>query len=400
MTHRRKTWTSTNDSETTENEKNWRICRERRYFFKKIDFSSSNTILDDYLMFRVVISNMIESERMKKYFINFKTKEYSNKNHAKVEKVVKRRDLIIEIWHYLIICQIFQLHDEKRKRKNLRRILLDVSTIKANEILSDICVVQSKTRDKFIVKFKKIAKESTRFVTFIKFTKSAKEFIRFITLIAKIAKEFIRLSTSIKESIREKRRNSEDDQSFHQKRFKRDESENDEEIINLKFDEFDVKFRKTRSQIRKKILKKFKEIIDKSEKHRNDSKTIAKNSIMSSVLQNSITSMSKHKKSVSTEKKIRKFVITTSQSHRELRTYTFIDEQKEQFKTEMKLLITTLEIYQKVFWNLNDEVAKLIIERQLKSFLQKWNKIVQQITKIHQKLDDVKKLTSNISLEN
>jgi hypothetical protein len=249
----------------------------------------------------------------------------------------------------LIICQIFQLHDEKRKRKNLRRILLDVSTIKANEILSDICVVQSKTRDKFIVKFKKIAKESTRFVTFIKFTKSAKEFIRFITLIAKIAKEFIRLSTSIKESIREKRRNSEDDQSFHQKRFKRDESENDEEIINLKFDEFDVKFRKTRSQIRKKILKKFKEIIDKSEKHRNDSKTIAKNSIMSSVLQNSITSMSKHKKSVSTEKKIRKFVITTSQSHRELRTYTFIDEQKEQFKTEMKLLITTLEIYQKVF---------------------------------------------------
>jgi hypothetical protein len=66
----------------------------------------------------------------------------------------------------------------------------------------------------------------------------------------------------------------------------------------------------------------------------------------------------------------------------------------------MKLLITTLEIYQKVFWNLNDEVAKLIIERQLKSFLQKWNKIVQQITKIHQKLDDVKKLTSNISLEN
>jgi predicted CopG family antitoxin len=65
----------------------------------------------------------------------------------------------------------------------------------------------------------------------------------------------------------------------------------------------------------------------------------------------------------------------------------------------MKFLITTLEIYQKVFWDLDDEVAKLINERQLKSFLQKWNKVVEQITKIHQKLDDAKRLTRNISIE-
>ncbi len=44
-------------------------------------------------MFRVVINDMIENERMKKYSINFKIKDYSNKDHAEVEKVVKRRDL-------------------------------------------------------------------------------------------------------------------------------------------------------------------------------------------------------------------------------------------------------------------------------------------------------------------
>jgi hypothetical protein len=48
-------------------------------------------------MFRVAISSMTESERMKKYFINFKAKEYLNKDHAKVEKVVKRLDLKIEV---------------------------------------------------------------------------------------------------------------------------------------------------------------------------------------------------------------------------------------------------------------------------------------------------------------
>jgi hypothetical protein len=65
----------------------------------------------------------------------------------------------------LIIYQIFQLHDEKKKREDLRRFFFDVSIIKANEILNDIFVVQSKARDKLIIKLKKIAKESIRFVT-------------------------------------------------------------------------------------------------------------------------------------------------------------------------------------------------------------------------------------------
>ncbi len=107
----------------------------------------------------------------------------------KVEKIVKKRDLKIVIWHFLIIYQTFQLHDEKKKRENLRRIFFDVLTIKTNEILSDISVVQSKSRDKFIVKFKKIAKELTRFVTSIKFNKTAKKLIFFATSIEKFHRE-------------------------------------------------------------------------------------------------------------------------------------------------------------------------------------------------------------------
>jgi hypothetical protein len=202
-------------------------------------------------MFRIVINNMIENERMKKYSINFKIKNYSNRDHAKVEEIVKKRDLKIEIWHYLIICQTFQLHDEKKKRKDLRRFLFDVSIIKVNEILSDICVVQSKARDKFIIKL------------IIKLKKTAKESIRFVTFV----------------QIRSKRRNSKKEQN-QQKRFKRSEVLNiNEEVINLKTNEFDVKSRKTRSQTRRKIIKKL-EITISFKKLKTSKKTYIKSRIL------------------------------------------------------------------------------------------------------------------------
>jgi hypothetical protein len=252
MTHRRKIWISENESKAAKNKKNWRVCLEWKYISKEIDFPFSNTILDDYLMFRVVINDMIESEKMNKSSINFKIENYSNKNHAEIEKVVKKRDLKIEIWHYLIIYQTFQLHDEKRKRENLRRFLLDVLIIKVNEILSDICVVQSKARDKLIIKF------------IIKFKKTAKESIRLVTFV----------------QIRSKRRNSKKKQN-QQKRFKRSEVHNiEKEVINLKTNEFDVKSRKTRSQIRKKIIRKLKTAISIKE-----FKTSKKTYIMSKTLQ-------------------------------------------------------------------------------------------------------------------
>jgi hypothetical protein len=282
MIHKRKTWISTNDSKTIENENNWKICKEQKYTFKKNDYFSLNIILNDYLMFRVSINLMIENERMKKYFINFKTKNYLNRNHVDVEKATKRRDLETKTWHYIIICQTYQLHDEKNERKDFRRVILETSTIKINEVFDDIYVIQSKSRVK-----------NSRKIKNINFIKIAKEFIRFITSIVKIAKEFILFSTSIKESIREKRRNSKNDQSRHQKRFKRDESKNEKEIINLEFEESDVKSRKTRAQTRKEILKKLKKIIDALEKSQNNSKIMTKNSIMSNALQDFVTSFSK-----------------------------------------------------------------------------------------------------------
>ncbi len=235
MIHKRKTWISANDLKAIENENNWKICKEREYTFKKNDYFSSNIILNDYLMFRVFINFMIENERIKKYFINFKIKDYLNKDHVDVKEATKRRNLKTRTWHYIIICQTYQLHDEKNERKNLRRVIFETSTIKINEVLDDICVIQSKSRVK-----------NNREIRNINFIKIAKKLIHFITSIVKIAKEFILFSTSIKESIHEKRRNSENDQSRHQKRFKRDESKNEKKIINLEFEESDVKFRKKR----------------------------------------------------------------------------------------------------------------------------------------------------------
>jgi hypothetical protein len=134
MIHRRKTWTSVDDSEATKNKNNWRICKKKDYTFKRIDYLSSNTILNDYLMFRIVINLMTEIERMKKYSINFKIKDYSNKEHAKVEKTTKRRNSKTKLYHYIVICQTFQLHDEKKERKEFRKNLFDVFTIKTNEV--------------------------------------------------------------------------------------------------------------------------------------------------------------------------------------------------------------------------------------------------------------------------
>jgi hypothetical protein len=117
-------------------------------------------------MFRIFINFMIENERMKKYFINFKTKDYLNRDHVDVEKATKRRDLKTRTWHYIIICQTYQLHDEKNERKNLRRVIFETSTIKINEVFNDICVIQSKSRVK-----------SSKEIKNIKFIKIAKDFI-------------------------------------------------------------------------------------------------------------------------------------------------------------------------------------------------------------------------------
>ncbi len=244
MTHRRKTWTSVDDSEATENEDNWRICKKKDYTFKRIDYFFSNTILNDYLMFRIVINFMTEIEKIKKYSINFKIKNYSNRKHAKVEETTKRRDSKTKFYHYIVICQTFQLHDEKKERKKFRKNLFNVFTIKTNEVLNEICVMQSKSRDK------------RRDEKSIKITKERSN--RFTTKIAKDQSQFI---TFLTKEIREKRKNSKDDSQSQNKRHKRDKND---KVIDLKNEKFDVASRKTRFQTHRKILKKLKNVINVS----------------------------------------------------------------------------------------------------------------------------------------
>jgi hypothetical protein len=281
---------------------------------------------------------MTEIEKMKKHSINFKIKDYLNREHAKIEETTKRRDSKIELYHYIVICQIFQLHDEKKKRKEFRKNLFDVFTIKTNEILDEVCVVQSESRDKRRdEKTIKTSKERSNRLT-IKIAKN--EF----QLTTKIAKNQSQLITFQTEESREKRRNSKDDSQFHNKRHKRDKND---EVIDLKDEKFDVASRKTRSQIRRKILKKLKNVINAS--NENDQTIIAKNSTMFDALQDSITSVSKSKKFAFISKKIVAVVVKTSKSNRDLRIYNFINEKKEQSKTKLKLMSTTIEIYQRVF---------------------------------------------------
>jgi hypothetical protein len=185
---------------------------------------------------------MTKIERMKKYSINFKIKDYSNKKHAKIEETTKRRDSKTRFYYYIVICQTFQLHDEKRERKEFRRNLFDVFTIKTNEVLNEVYVVQSKSRDK------------RRDEKSIKITKERSN--HFTTKIAKDQSQFITFQTK---AIREKRKNSKDDSQFQNKRHKRDKND---EIIDLKNKKFDVASRKTRSQTRRKSLKKLKNVIN------------------------------------------------------------------------------------------------------------------------------------------
>jgi hypothetical protein len=251
----------------------------------------------------------------------------------------------------LIICQTFQLHDEKRKREDLRRILLDVSTIKANEILSDICVVQSESRDKFIVKSKKIAKESTRLVTFIKSKKTMKESISF--------------ATSIEKTHREKRRQFENESTIQTKRFKRDELvEKDEKSVIHVFDDSDVKFRKTRAQTRKKILKELKNVIavekQKIEKLENESQTFKKSFTMSDEL---TARSSKKQTSKSTS-----FVKSTSVFEKRL---TIFKDSKSQSlaQNEHDVLITSFNVLATEFFTMNEAVIKLRKTRNINAFL-------------------------------
>jgi hypothetical protein len=192
--------------------------------------------------------------------------------------------------------------------------------------LSDICVVQSKARDKFIIKFiiklKKTANESTRLVTSVQ--------------------------------TRSKRRNSKKEQD-QQKRFKRSEALNiNEEVVNLKTNEFDVKSRKTRSQTRREIIKKLEIAIFVKE-----FKTSKKTYIMSKILQLE----SHHHTSIFSS-----FVKNTSDFENKLIVFS-IAKSKNSRKKEDDAMIMTFNFSTDRFFMINDAITKLQKTKEIDKFL-------------------------------
>jgi hypothetical protein len=51
----------------------------------------------------------------------------------------------LSLYYDDLICQTYQLHGEEGEREDLRRVIPGVPTIKANEVLGDVCVVQQGT---------------------------------------------------------------------------------------------------------------------------------------------------------------------------------------------------------------------------------------------------------------
>ncbi len=172
----------------------------------------------------------------------------------------------------------------------------------------------------------------------------------------KTTKQPSRPSTPTKEASRGKRRQSQDDAETPPKRPKRSGvTDNTSKTIIQVSNDSDIEPRKTRSQARKKILQELQEAITASEENQDENReenprTIAKDPRMSDALQDPITPVPKHQQEPSfTFKKKQELIMKTSQSQRELRTYTFTNEKEVQSKTKLKMLFMTLETYQKVF---------------------------------------------------
>jgi hypothetical protein len=150
MAHCRKDWKPEDGPGAAEDEQNWRICKERDYTFKGESFPPPNTILDDFLMFRVAISGLTKAERMKRWLINFSAKGYPNRGHEGTGAAAKRRNPSnFNKYHYMVICGTYQLHEAEEETQGLRRIRPGQPTVKINECFGDECVKQSEENDKY-----------------------------------------------------------------------------------------------------------------------------------------------------------------------------------------------------------------------------------------------------------
>jgi hypothetical protein len=315
-------------------------------------------------MFRVAISSMTGSERMKKYPINFKAKGYPNKDHAGVGEAAKRLDPKTGVWHYLVICQTFQLHGEEGEREGLRRTLPGVPTIKANEVLGDICVVQPEPRGKPTAKPKKTAEEPARPAT--------------PTKPKKTTEEPAPPATPTEETHRGKRRQSEDEPTIQTKRPKRGElaGKDGKPVIHVS-DDSDVEPRKTRAQTRKEILKELEDAIaageQETEELGNEPQTPKKPFTMSGGL-TARSPKEQTPKSTSSAK-------PTPVSGKRLTVFKDPEPQPPA-QDEHDVLITSFNALAAEFFTMNEAVIELRETRDIGAFLATWNKVATETNDI------------------
>lgn len=135
-------------SEKMKNETRWFLTRKYDWTFKKTnlyEFFSFNTILNDFLIWKIAVSNLPDDEKHKRWFINFASKSFINTWLINTNKVAKA--LNKKIWKYVIVKKI-ELHEAEKqlikfkKKRGKKTIFRTVSLktdvfFRSNEILSE-----------------------------------------------------------------------------------------------------------------------------------------------------------------------------------------------------------------------------------------------------------------------
>jgi hypothetical protein len=94
-------------------------------------------------MYEIVISIMIETDRNRYYSLNFTSKEYVNSRASSQKVVVKAFNKKIKIWHYAVICDNTQLHEQKEKESRLVRTIALKRAVTAASYLDSVCLSQN-----------------------------------------------------------------------------------------------------------------------------------------------------------------------------------------------------------------------------------------------------------------
>jgi hypothetical protein len=139
-------WQTRDEPEATNQKDDWKLIVEQRWIYKREDsqgFLLQNTVLNDHTMYEIVISIMIETDRNRYYSLNFTPKEYANSRAPSQKVVAKAFNKKIKIWHYAVICDNTQLHEQKEEEGRLVRTIASKRAVTAALYLGSVCLSQN-----------------------------------------------------------------------------------------------------------------------------------------------------------------------------------------------------------------------------------------------------------------